>query len=90
MTLSVKQTPPVHPPRRRTVEGSVDGYEVRATALSHYNPDTNTYGPFEITDSFQISKAGYVRLSAQQGELATILELVADASAKLTEPEAAA
>ena len=84
MTLTITETPPVHPPRRRTIEGELKGLQVRATALSHYDPETNVYGPFELADNITISRAGYALLAARANEISTLFEIVGVLAAAAT------
>lgn len=88
MTLTIKDTPPVHPPRRRTIEGELKGLQVRATALSHYDTETNAYGPFELADNITISKDGYALLAARANQISTLFEIVGELVAKAAEPAA--
>lgn len=81
MTLTVTETPPVHPPLRRTVEGEIDGYKVRATGLAHWSTETNEYGPFELSDQIQLSKNGIITLSARASEIANVFRIVAELGA---------
>lgn len=90
MTLTIKDTPPVHPPIRRTIEGTAGDFDVRAHALSHYDPETGEYGPFELAETISLSRAGYIVLNAKAKEFSAIVEIVANiTAAAVTTQEAA-
>lgn len=86
MTLTVTETPPVHPPIRRTVEGEIGGYKVRASGLAHWNAETNEYGPFELGDQIQLSKNGIITLSARASEIADVFRIVGELTAAVVAP----
>ncbi|MDF2993074.1 MAG: hypothetical protein K0S37_3588 [Microbacterium sp.] len=77
MPFAITETAPQHPPLRRTVEAEVDGYNLRATASAHWQPETNDYAPFRVDGTITVTTiGGAVALSAQPSQLSTLMGAV--------------